>query len=93
VTLDACDEALSSLRNRVDDLGVRLAIWSHRTEPDAHSRRCASDAVDAIDALLTGLHAIRARPVGEIRAADDATGQRVDARRADRGADGVISVR
>jgi hypothetical protein len=58
-----------------------LAIWQARDDsrPDAHARRCGSDAVDAIDAALAGLHAIRARLITEIRASDDATAARVDA--------------
>jgi hypothetical protein len=40
VTASAYDEALSSLRDHVEDLAVGLG------------RRCASDAVDAIDAML-----------------------------------------
>ena len=35
-------------------------------EPDAHARRCASDAVDVIDAALLELHGIRARLIDEI---------------------------
>ena len=44
------DDALSSIRNGAEDLAVALAIWETRNEPDAYARRCASDAVDAIDA-------------------------------------------
>ena len=73
------DPAVSAVRSRVDDLGAWLAIWSARTEPDAHARRCASSAVDAIDATLAGLHGIRARLIGEIRASDDETAVRADA--------------
>ena len=76
---DAYDDALSTIRSHADDLGAWLGIWVHRSEPDAHARRCASDAVDAIDAMLRDLHAVRARLVGEIRASDDATAARADA--------------
>ncbi len=76
---DAYDDALSEIRNHADDLGVWPAIWVNRSEADAHARRCASDAVDAIDAMLRDLHGIRARLVGEIRASDDATAARADA--------------
>ena len=76
---DAYDGPLSALRGHVDDLGPWLAIWEGRREPDAHARRCASDAVDAIDAALRGLHEIRQRLVGEIRASDDASAARADA--------------
>jgi hypothetical protein len=76
---DPWDAALSAIRASVDDLGAWLAIWQARTEPDAHARRCASDAGDAIDAALLELHGIRARLIGEIRQADDASAARVDA--------------
>ena len=73
------DAALSAVRSSVDDLGVWLFIWSARTEPDAHARRCASDAVDAIDAALIELpHRIRAELTGQIRLADDQAAARVD---------------
>ena len=64
-----------------------LGIWEHRSEPDAHARRCANDAMDAIDAAIRDLHTIRAQLVSEIRQADDATAARADtllARREDR---------
>ena len=73
------DGPLSALRNHVDDLGAWLGIWVNRSEPDAHARRCASDAVDAVDAALRELHGLRARLADEIRASDDAATARVDA--------------
>ena len=76
---DAYDGPLSAIRSHVDDLGAWLGIWAHRYEPDAHARRCASDAVDAIDAMLRDLHGVRAQLVGEIRDSDDATAARADA--------------
>ena len=75
---DAYDDAISALRGHVEDLAAWLAVWEARREPDAHARRCASDAVDAIDAMTRELYAVRARLVGEIRAADDATAARAD---------------
>jgi hypothetical protein len=47
---DGYDSALSALRNGAENLAVALATWQARddTKPDAHARRCASDAVDAI---------------------------------------------
>jgi hypothetical protein len=65
------DAALSVIHSSADSLGPWLAIWSARTEPDAHARRCASDAIDAIDATLCALHRIRARLISETRQADD----------------------
>jgi hypothetical protein len=72
------DADLSALRTAVDSLGPWLAIWEHRAEPDAHARRCASDAVDAIDQALAALHAIRAWLVTSTRQADDLTAARAD---------------
>ncbi len=78
---DAYDGPLSALRGHVDDLGAWLAIWGARDDggPDAHARRCANDAMDAVDAMLRDLHLVRARLAGEIRASDDATAARADA--------------
>lgn len=75
---DSFDADLSALRTHVDNLGVWLAIWEARVEPDAPARRCASDAVDALDTILAEAHGIRARLVGDIRRADDAAAARVD---------------
>jgi hypothetical protein len=79
VTASPYDEALSSLRDHVEYLAVGLAVWEHRQEPDAHARRSASDAVDAIDAMLRELHAIRQLLISEVQQADRATATRVDA--------------
>jgi len=76
VTASRYDAPLSALRNRVDDLGIWLAIWEARSEPDAQARRCASDAVDAINATLRDLYTVRytvrQQLISEIRQADDA---------------------
>ena len=79
MTASPYDAALTAIRSHVEDLAAWLAVWEARREPDAHARRCASDAVDAIDAMTRELHAVRARLVGEIRAADDAAAARADA--------------
>ena len=76
---DQYDAPLSALRNHVDDLGAWLGIWCNRTEPDAHARRCANDAVDAIDAAIRELHSVRQQLISEIRQADDASASRADA--------------
>jgi hypothetical protein len=78
VSASPYDADLSALRNHVDDLGVWLGIWEGRTEPDARARRCANDAVDALDAMLGHLYGVRAQLVSEIRQADDATAARAD---------------
>jgi hypothetical protein len=76
---DGYDSALSAIRNNVEDLGTWLAIWEARREPDAHARRCAADAVDAIDGALRDLYAIRQQLISEVQQADRATTARVDA--------------
>ena len=58
------DADLSVIRGSVDDLGVWTGIWEARREPDAFARRCASDAIDAVDTALAALHRIRARLIG-----------------------------
>ncbi len=80
VSADAYDGPLSALRGHVDDLGAWLAIWGARDDgrPDAHARRCANDAMDAIDAMLRDLHTVRQQFISEIRTADDATAARTD---------------
>jgi hypothetical protein len=75
---DTYDGPLSALRNHVDDLGAWLGIWVNRSEPDAHARRCASDAVAAIDSMLCHLYGVRAQLVSEIHRGDDATAARAD---------------
>ena len=72
------DAPLSTLANGAEVLGTWLAIWEARNEPDAHARRCASDAIDAIDAMLRDLHTVRQQLISEIRQADDATAARAD---------------
>ena len=81
------DDALSVIREHAENLGTWLGIWEHPSEPDAFARRCASDAVDAIDAMLRDLYLVRGHLTSEIRQADDATAARADtllARREDR---------
>ena len=72
------DAALSAIRSSADDLGVSLAIWQARREPDAQARRAANDAMDAVDRALAELHALRSRLLGEVRASDDRAAARVD---------------
>ncbi|HTX28833.1 MAG TPA: hypothetical protein VME19_17655 [Streptosporangiaceae bacterium] len=62
-------------------LGVALAQWMARddSKADPDARRAANTAMDAIDAMLTELHQLRARLVSEIRASDDASAVRADA--------------
>jgi hypothetical protein len=78
VTASPFDEPLSALRGNVENLATWPAIWEARKEPDAHARRAANDAVDAVDAMLRDLYLIRGRLTAEIRDADDATAARAD---------------
>lgn len=80
------DDAVSALRSHASQLGELLGAWQARddSKPDAHARRTASGAVDAIDAAIRELHKIRQRLVSELRASDDATAARVDALLAER---------
>ena len=59
-------------------MAVWLAVWQARREPDAHARRCASDAVDAIDPAIAELRDVCARLVAEIRESDDVSTARPD---------------
>jgi hypothetical protein len=62
-------------------LGIALAQWMARDDTKAQPaiRQAASTAMDEIDAMLSELHALRARLVSEIRESDDASDARVDA--------------
>src|SRR5690348_9499780 len=80
MTGDGYDSALSAIRNHIEDLAIWITIWETRREPDAHARRCASDAVDAVDGAIKELHAIRQLLISEVQQqADRATAARVDA--------------
>ena len=70
---------LAAIGYRTDNLAVLLACWARRNEPDATARRCAGDAVGAIDATIAELHMMRARLIGEMRLSDDQADIRADA--------------
>ena len=74
-------DAASRLEERNGVLGVALAQWMARDDSKAppEVRQAANTAMDAIDAMLAELHALRARLVSETRASDDASAARVDA--------------
>jgi hypothetical protein len=80
VTAGPHDDAASAILGRAEALGTWLAIWGLRDDARhaAHSRRCANDAMDAIDAMLRDLHEVRARLVAETRQFDDATAERAE---------------
>jgi hypothetical protein len=73
-------EVEARLREPLDDLARSLELWQGRDEskPQAHVRRAASKAVDAIDVMLRELHLMRARLVSEVRVSDDAAAVRAD---------------
>jgi len=61
-------------------LAVALAQWMARddSKADVGARKAANTAMDEIDAMLRELHQLRARLVGEIGAADDASMARAE---------------
>jgi hypothetical protein len=70
---------LAVIRQHVEDITADLDVWADRQEPDARARRYASAAVASIDAAFAELHAVRARLLVEIDAADNASAARADA--------------
>ena len=68
------------LEDSLAALELALGHWQGRDEsrPQAHVRHAANNAIGAIDELLRGLHLMRGRLVGEVRAADAANDARVD---------------
>ena len=75
-----CGAAVEAIRGHLGDLGTALAMWGTRDDARAfpEARRAANDAMDAINAALAGLHALRQSLVSEIKASDDANVTRVD---------------
>ena len=63
---------MTVIKEHVEDIAADLDVWVDSEGPDARARRYASAALDAIDATISELHAIRARLMTEVRAADDA---------------------
>jgi hypothetical protein len=70
---------LSVTRKAIRVLGTLLPLWQVRAEPDARARRCASEAINAIDTAMAALGRIRDQLIAETRRADDEAGARVDA--------------
>ena len=72
--------AVGVIRKQVDDLGAALATWHARDDAGRcpEVRRAANVAMDAVDAALAALHALRRSLVSGIRASDDARAVRVD---------------
>jgi hypothetical protein len=79
--VNAYEAAVGAARASLDDLALYLAVWSARADDrlEAHARRCASDAVNTIDVIISELHGIRGRLIPEIRKSDDAAMAHADA--------------
>jgi hypothetical protein len=75
---DPWDGDLTVIRDSAESIPVWVGIWQARAEPDAHARRCASDAIDAIDQALAALHRTRARLITETGQADKLAAARAD---------------
>lgn len=73
--------SVESLREHVENLSTSLARWAVRddTRPQPEVRRAANSAVEAIDAAIRDLHAMRGSLVAEIRQSDDAAMARTEA--------------
>lgn len=78
---DAYAGESAAIRDAAENLGVYLAIWAMRDngKTNAMARQAANDAMDAIDAALRELHALRQRLVSDIRRYDDTADARLDA--------------
>jgi hypothetical protein len=74
-----------AISERARALGAALAVWATRddTKPQPEVRQAANTAMDAIDAMLADLYAVRQTLVTEMRASDDERAARVDAMLAD----------
>jgi hypothetical protein len=83
--IDPARLAIGDATGRLDDhlgvLGVALAQWMARDDTRAQPavRQAANTAMDTVDAMLAGLHQLRARLVAEIRASDQLAAERADA--------------
>ncbi len=69
----------ASLQDRTGVLCAALMQWSdgHGAADKAAARRAGSTAIDAIDALLRDLYALRGRLVRQVRQIDTVAGHRV----------------
>ena len=72
-------DPMASVRDHTGILDMALAQWADRASAGDKeaARRAGRTAVDAIDALLRDLYALRGHLVREIRQADGAAGSRV----------------
>ena len=71
----------STLRGNLAKFSTALSQWERRddTRPQPDVRHAANTAMDALDAVVRELHALRSRLVSEIRASDQASEARLDA--------------
>lgn len=76
--LTICD-VTGSIEDHNGLLGIALAQWAVRddSKADPEARRAANTAMEAIDAMLAELHAVRSRLVAEKRQSDDANDARL----------------
>ena len=74
-------DVYAKLEDLTGVLSVALGQWEDRDDSKglAGVRRAANTAIDAIDAILGELYALRSRLLDEMRDSDDATAARVDA--------------
>jgi hypothetical protein len=74
------EAAVAAVRANLDDLSLYLAVWSARADAclEPHARRCASDAVNTIDTIITELYGIRGRLIPEMRASDGVAMEHAD---------------
>ena len=74
-------DVYAKLEDLMGVLSIALGQWERRdeTRPQPEVRRAANKAVDAIDAMLGELYALRSRLLDEMRDSDDATAARGDA--------------
>jgi hypothetical protein len=79
--VSALTDTPGRLENLAGVLGAALAQWAARDDTKAQPgvRRAASEAVEAIDAMLRELHAAWAVLAAEIRRSDDAAMARSEA--------------
>jgi len=71
---------LYDMQSNLNTLVAAVGRWQARddTRPQPEVRRAANAAMDAVDAMLRDLHAMRSRLVSEIRVGDDASAVRAD---------------
>jgi hypothetical protein len=67
------------MRAAVEDIAVRVLIWTQRHEPDAQARLAAAEALGGLDQLVAAAYRIRARLTTQVRLSDRQAADRADA--------------